>query len=112
MEGSQVPNMRKLVIGSIAVITASLPAVSQELQPLEPVTTVEELPVEARPDSPTYLVLTLGKSLRGNGIVSLPMKSLDQCEEQGAKWMASSRIPTYLDQPLEYRGFECFEGAR
>lgn len=52
-----------------------------------------------------WLVLALGNGLNSSSLLRLPMKSLDQCEEQDAIYISSQRIAKY-----EYRGFECLEG--
>ena len=53
-----------------------------------------------------YLVL-VGRS--GRSITAIPMISLDQCEEQGALWMASDRKEI---GNRGWTGFECLEGAK
>jgi len=55
-------------------------------------------------DQPSiWLVLSAGY---GDFLHSLPMKSMDQCEEQGATFLSSTRIKRLKD----YLGFECLEG--
>lgn len=51
-----------------------------------------------------WLVLSLAN---GMSMHVIPMKSSEQCEEQGAAWMSSKRINRYPDPHL---GFECLEG--
>ena len=55
-------------------------------------------------DKPSiWLVLSSGY---GNYLHSLPMKSMDQCEEQGAIFLSSKRI----ERLRNHLGFECLEG--
>ena len=58
----------------------------------------------------TYLIL-VGKG--GSSITSIPVKDINQCEEEGAKFLASNRvIPPGYTYPERYRGFECIEGVK
>ena len=58
-------------------------------------------------DQPSiWLVLSAGY---GDQLHSLPMKSMEQCEEQGAIWISSNRT-IRLDAFRQYLGFECLEG--
>ena len=43
----------------------------------------------------------------GTSITPIPVKDLNQCEEQGAKFLASSRA-----RPNGYKWFECIEGVK
>ena len=80
--------------------------------------TLGELPVAAETalqsipslgESPVWFLLVIGNGGEDGSLTTLPMKDMDQCEEQGAIWISSSRA---IDQ--EYirgsLGFECLEG--
>ena len=43
--------------------------------------------------------------VNGSSSSVIPMKDLDQCEEQGVLWMSSQRARFHL----KYKGFECLE---
>ena len=69
-------------------------------------TTTAFAQVQSQPETRAYLVLT---GRHGRSITAIPMITLDQCEEQGALWIASDRkeIPK-----RGWTGFECLEGAK
>lgn len=69
--------------------------------PVAAETAEQSNPTEDQPS--IWLVLSAGY---GNQLHSLPMKSMDQCEEQGAIFLSSKRIKRLRD----YLGFECLEG--
>ena len=73
------------------------------LLPLLVISALSPLPVFA--DSKAYLVI-LGNEETGFEVV--PMSTLDQCEEQGAKWLSSTRIQI----SPKWRGFECLESEK
>ena len=100
--------MRKLALGVLAALMAvAAPVSAQDGQPLAP---EASQPAVAQQDpSSVWLVLVIGNGLDDGGLVSLPMKSMEQCEEQGAIWMASTRVTTDKDR-RKWRGFECLEG--
>ena len=43
--------------------------------------------------------------VNGSSSSVIPMKDMDQCEEQGVMWMSSTRARFHL----KYKGFECLE---
>tara|TARA_Y100000022_G_scaffold187901_1_gene185762 strand:+ start:414 stop:668 length:255 start_codon:yes stop_codon:yes gene_type:complete len=83
--------MKRLLATAIAFTTLGLLPVAAE-------TAVQSTPDEDH--SSIWLILNR------RSLLSLPMKSLEQCEEQGAIFMSSER----LDKHLPHRGFECLEG--
>lgn len=95
--------MRKLLIGTFAVLAAVLPAPAQD----EQVATEEPLKTSnpATTDSKAYLVIIAGS---GSSMSVIPVRDLAQCEEQGAVWMASERLRVNG----QYKGYECFEGVK
>ena len=88
--------MKRLVATAIALSTLGALPVTAE-------TALESIPTEDK--SSTWLILALGNGLDDGALLSLPMKSMDQCEEQGAIYMSSERL-----SERKYRGFECLEG--
>ena len=74
--------------------------------PVAAETTLESIPdVE---NLGVWLILNIGWRVVPGGLVALPMKSMDQCEEQAAIWMSSLRVSG--ETTSSYRGFECLEG--
>ena len=64
------------------------------------------LPTAANAES-VWLVLFYGR-YDGSSMEKIKMKNMDQCEEQGASWMASGRLAQ--SSGVNRRGFECLEG--
>lgn len=91
--------MKRLVATAIALSTLGALPVAAETT-LESIPDVENLGV--------WLILNIGWRAVPGGLVALPMKSMDQCEEQAAIWMSSKRLTD--DNAYVYRGFECLEG--
>ena len=88
--------MNKLLATAIALSTLGvLPAAAE--------TVLRANPTENQ--SSIWLILALGNGLDDGALLSLPMKSIDQCEEQGAIYISSQRIANHFP-----RGFECLEG--
>lgn len=92
--------MNKLLATAIALST--LGTVRAAAETAEPVKLTEE-------SSSTWLILVLGDGVQDGSLLSLPMKSMDQCEEQGAVWMSSNRTINWANY-RKYLGFECLEG--
>ena len=93
-------SLNKLFAISIALSTlGALPAVAK--------TEVQSFTREDQ--TSVWLVLVFGEGLRSASLLSLPMKSMDQCEEQGAIWMSSERTINRKTKS-DYLGFECLEG--
>ena len=63
-------------------------------------------PATAQESKQVYLII-VGKL--GSSMLKVPVKDLNQCEEQGAKFISSSRTspPGYVRATV---GFECLEG--
>ena len=92
--------MKKLFATAIALSTlGALPAAAE--------TALQSIPREDQ--SSTWLVLVIGNGYEDGALLSLPMKSMDQCEEQGLVWLSSNRT-IQLKGNREYLGFECLEG--
>ena len=89
--------MKRLLATAIALSTLGVAPVTAE--------TAQQVGQDADKSS-IWLILALGDVRDGGALFSLPMKSMDQCEEQGAIYMSSVR----LSKHLQYRGFECLEG--
>ena len=88
--------MKRLLTTAIALSTlGALPVVAE--------TALRANPTENQ--SSIWLILALGNGLDDGALLSLPMRSMDQCEEQGAMYMSSERL-----SERKYRGFECLEG--
>ena len=98
--------MRKLLIGTVAAITAAVSGAYAQQQVVPPASAL------TRPDQ-IYLVL-VGRA--GESIATIPVRDMNQCEEQGAKWVSSKRlIPHGSDKSgrsRTYFTFECFEGVQ
>ena len=92
--------MRRLLATAVALLTLRALPVAAE--------TAEQSTVN-KDTSSTWLILVIGDGMQDGDLLSLPMKSMDQCEEQGAVWMSSNRT-IKLDHFREYLGFECLEG--
>ena len=88
--------MKRLLATAIALSTLGALPVAAE-------TALQAIPSADK--SSTWLILALGNGLDDGALLSLPMKSMDQCEEQGAIYMSSERLSEH-----SYRGFECLEG--
>ena len=89
--------MKRLLATVIALSTlGALPVAAQ--------TALRANPSENQ--SSTWLILAIGNGFNDGALLSLPMKSMDQCEEQGAIYMSSER----LSKHLQHRGYECLEG--
>ena len=70
--------------------------------------TLGAVPVIAKQESRVYLILIGWES-----ITPIPVLNLDQCEEQGAKFLSSTRaVPKAHKFPDRLRGFECIEGVK
>ena len=81
------------LLALLAAIAPVTPGSAEEIQ---------KAAQQAPPINKAYLVI-LGNKETGFEVV--PMSDLEQCEEQGAKWLSSTRINL---SPL-WRGFECLE---
>lgn len=98
--------MKPLLLG-IAALLVSLPSHSQTVP-------VESEAISAQSGT-VYLVLNTifasGLNVGSLTVHSLPMQSIQQCEESGIKLLASKRykINKYLGK-LIFVGFECIEG--
>lgn len=91
--------MKRLLATAIALSTlGALPVVAE--------TALQSIPREDQ--SSIWLILVVGNGYNDGGLLSLPMKSMDQCEEQAAIWMSSLRVSG--ETTSSYRGFECLEG--
>ena len=75
--------------------------------PVAAETAPQSIPREDK--SSVWLVLVIGNGVEDGSLTTLPMKDMDQCEEQGAIWISSSRAidKEYIRGSL---GFECLEG--
>lgn len=89
--------MKRLLAIAIALFTLGVLPVAAE-------TTQQSILIEEKPS--IWLILVIGNGYDDGDLLSLPMKSIDQCEEQGAIWMTSTRAIRSKDP----RGFECLEG--
>ena len=66
------------------------------------------LPAVAEQKSQVYLILIDWES-----ITPIPVRNLDQCEEQEAIFLSSTRaVPKAHEFPDRIRGFECIEGVK
>lgn len=92
--------MKRLLATAIALSTLSSLPVAAE-------TTLQSIPREDQES--VWLVLVIGNGLQDGSLATLPMKSMDQCEEQGAIWTSSNRTIKNKGN-REYLGFECLEG--
>lgn len=88
--------MKRLLAAAIALSTLGALPVAAE-------TALRANPNENQ--SSIWLILAMGNGLNDGALLSLPMKSMDQCEEQGAVYITSERISNHFP-----RGFECLEG--
>ena len=92
--------MKRLLATAIALSTlGALPAAAE--------TALQSIPREDQVS--VWLILVVGNGSGDGGLLSLPMKSMDQCEEQAAIWMSSTRVIKKEDL-RENVGFECLEG--
>ena len=92
--------MNRLLATAIALSTlGALPAAAE--------TALQSIPREDK--SSVWLVLVIGNGIEDGSLTTLPMKSMDQCEEQGVNWISSNRTISkgYGRGSL---GFECLEG--
>ena len=95
----RLQHMKRLLATAIALSTlGALPAAAE--------TALQSIPREDK--SSVWLILVVGNGYNDGGLLSLPMKSIDQCEEQAAIWMSSLRVSG--ETTSSYRGFECLEG--
>ena len=93
----RLQHMRRLLATAIALSTlGALPAGAE--------TALESIP--RKDQASVWLVLVIGNGLEDGSLTTLPMKSMDQCEEQGAIFLSSKRI----ERIDNYLGFECLEG--
>ena len=96
----RLQHMKRLLATSIALsMLGALPVVAE--------TALESIPTEGK--SSTWLILVIGNGSSDGSLLSLQMKSMDQCEEQGAVWMSSNRAIKFQNH-RDYVGFECLEG--
>ena len=92
--------MKRLLATAIALSTLGALPVAAE-------TEMQAIPREAK--AGIWLVLVMGDGSEYGSITTLPMKSMDQCEEQGLVWISSNR--TIRNKYFrKYLGFECLEG--
>lgn len=92
--------MKKLLATAITLSTLGTMPVAAE-------TALQAIPSSDK--SSVWLVLVIGNGWEDGSLTTLPMKSMDQCEEQGAVWMSSNRAIKSKSN-REYLGFECLEG--
>ena len=92
--------MKRLLATAIALSTlGALPAAAE--------TAMQSMPREDQ--ASVWLVLVIGNGVEDGSLTTLPMKSMDQCEEQAAIWMTSTRAIKRKDLRNNV-GFECLEG--
>ena len=90
--------MKRLLATAIALSTlGALPVVAETT---EQTTIADEQPS-------IWLVLSAGHT---HNLHSLPMKSMEQCEEQGAIYVSSKRMGRASMNSQAFAGFECLEG--
>ena len=92
--------MKRLLATAIALSTLGvLPVVAETVEQANP----------GSDKSSVWLVLVIGNGVEDGSLTTLPMKSMDQCEEQGVMWISSNRAidKDYIRGSL---GFECLEG--
>ena len=94
--------MRKLLLGTFAVLAAALPLAAQELS--SPDGTSLGAPATAVDPPSIWLVLRYGAGGPG-ALEKIEMRDMAQCEMQGAIWESSKRL-----SEGGYTGFECMEG--
>ena len=92
--------MKRLLATAVALSTLGALPVAAE--------TTESSTVN-KDTSSAWLILVIGDGVQDGDLLSLPMKSMDQCEEQGAVWMSSNRTIQWAKY-REFLGFECLEG--
>jgi hypothetical protein len=86
---------------------------------LLPLLVVFALPTAVSAES-VWLILSMSyiaaPSKTGVAMEKIKVKDMDQCEDQGAKWVSSKRVTAVMTYKLSrqkddfYRGFECIEG--
>ena len=86
-------------IASASIAIGAMPVVAE--------TALQSIPREDQ--ASVWLVLVIGNGVEDGSLTTLPMKSMDQCEEQGVMWISSNRIidKDYVRGSI---GFECLEG--
>lgn len=92
--------MKRLLPTAIALSMLGVLPVTAE-------TAVQSIPREDQ--ASVWLVLVIVNGMQDGSLTTLPMKSMDQCEEQGAIWTSSNRTISRASY-REYLGFECLEG--
>ena len=96
----RLQHMKRLLATAIALSTlGALPAAAE--------TALQAIPSSDK--SSVWLVLVIGNGFEDGSLTTLPMKSMDQCEEQGAIWISSNRT-IKMEKKGEHLGFECLEG--
>ena len=90
--------MKRLLTTAIALSTLGALPVAAE-------TALQAIPSSDK--SSVWLVLVICNGFDDGSLTTLPMKSMDQCEEQGAIFVASERMGK---ERGKYVGFECREG--
>ena len=92
--------MKRLLATAIALSTFGALPVAAE-------TALQSIPRQDQ--ASVWLVLVIGNGVEDGSLTTLPMKSMDQCEEQAAIWMSSTRV--IKRKELRHNvGFECLEG--
>ena len=99
-DAKRLQHMTRLLATAIALSTLGALPVAAE-------TALQSIPGEDQ--SSTWLILVIGDGNNDGSLLSLPMRSMDQCEEQGAIWMSSNRTISWAGF-RQYLGFECLEG--
>lgn len=94
--------MKRLLAVSIASASIAIGAI-----PVVAETALQSIPREDQ--ASVWLVLVIGNGVDDGSLTTLPMKSMDQCEEQAAIWMTSTRAIKRKDLRNNV-GFECLEG--
>ena len=90
--------MKRLLAIAIALSTlGALPAAAE----------TAEASIVADDKPSVWLLLSSGHT---HYLHSLPMKSMEQCEEQGAIYVSSKRMGRASKFSQDFAGFECLEG--
>lgn len=101
--GYRYRQMRKLLIGTIAVIVSSLPLAAQET--LETPASTEVF--ESKPATGSiWLLLSIDDGSNYSTLEKIEMRDMDQCQIQGASFMAAETIGRHQRE----KGFMCLEG--
>ena len=100
IDAQHLRRMKRFFAISIALSTLGALPVAAETAP-------QSIPREDQ--ASIWLVLVIGNGVEDGSLTTLPMKTMDQCEEQGANWISSNRAidKEYIRGSL---GFECLEG--